>query len=335
MKRATRRGSTLIEVLVGCGVFVFLMLSSIAIMDIGTGGYKAVEAKADVTRQLNRFESDITQELKRASQSSIAVYTPSNDYHWALWFKTPMNSPAAVDSDFKPTVPMGDSLLTIIDNDGKPVMQRYVLYYVTRMDSDQHQQKYGYLCSSYGSSNGPDTTCPHKWLVKKELYLYDHQTSGNDTIGAQGDSAAIGRVHTLMSDTTVTQAGLLAESESNDPTSVVHRVQILAENVISFEVTRLAVNPSVPTDSPTVSPTGPIVLFDIKTFKALGADRNHLGATSEATVSTKSVGGLNMVDASPTADNQGNVTVHTNTTITPSFGGFTIQLDNRVIPQNP
>lgn len=332
--RMSSRGATLIEVLVGCGVFVFLMLSSIAIMNIGTGGFRAVEAKADVTRQMNRFESDVSQELRRASLASVGVYTPTTDYHWALWMTTSMNDPSRVDSTGKPTVPLGDPLLQIIRN-GKPIDQRYILYYVTRMDAALHQATYGYLCASYGNTNGPDTTCPHKWIVKKELYLLDAQTTGNDTIGDQGVPLTTTHLQALTSDATVTEAGLMNESESNTPNSVVHRVQVLAQNVLSFEVTRLAVDPLHPFAAPTVSASGPIVLFDIKAFKTLGADRVKIGAASVETVNTATVGGQTMVTVQSTTDSQGSTSIHTNSSIAPTFGSFTIQLDNRVIPQNP
>lgn len=319
----------------GCGVFVFLMLSSIAIMDIGTGGFRAVEAKADVTRQMNRFEADISQELRRASLASVGVYTPTTDYHWALWMTTAMNDSARVDAAGRVTVPMGDPLTEILV-DGKAIKQRYVLYYVTRMDAALHQQMYGYLCASYGSSaSGPDTTCPHKWIVKKDLYLLDGQTTGNDTIGTQGGTLTSTHLQTLTGDTTVTEPGLLAEAEANTPNSVVHRVQVLAQNILSFEVTRLAVDPVNPYGAPTVSANGPIVLFDIKAFKTLGSEHVQIGRSSVETVNTTSIGGQTMVSVQSTTDSQGTVSVHTNSSIAPRFGSFTVQLDNRVIPQNP
>lgn len=345
--RARPRGATLVEVLVGCGVFAFLMLSSIAIMNIGTGGFRGVESKADVARQLNQFEADITTELKRASRATVGVYTPTTDYRWALWFKTPMNDLNAVDSSFQPKNPLGSSLQPMTDANGEAIMQRYILYYVTRMDPALHQAEHGYLCASYGTSSGPDLICPHKWVVKKEIYLLKGRTSGDDTIGPQGEAATISNLTSqslnLLYDNPVTLEGLSNEAKS--ATGVVNRAQIVARNVLSFEVTRLAVtNTADPINSvPTVSASGPIVLFDLKVFKTLSGSRNvQAGRIDSAALgkgvsmsTVESAPGVQMVDIQSTTDATGNVSIHTRSTLEDSLSSYTVQLDNRVIPQNP
>ena len=340
---ARARGATLIEVLVGCGVFTFLMLSSIAIMNIGTGGYRGVESKADVARQLNKFEADITTELKRASRASVGVYTPTSDYRWALWFTTNMNALDAVDATLNPTVPLGNSLIPMTDPNGDPLPQRYILYYVTRMDRTLHEKEYGYACQSYGSDTGPDTTCPHKWIVKKEVYLKQGQTSGNDTIGVQSDPQSVTNLqatslHLLRDSPSVTLSALTNQCDSVNVGSVVHRAQVVAQNVLSFEITRLALA-SDTLSSPVVSANGPIVLFDVKVFKTLQAGRHSsAGAASVASVqfsSSQSTPAGNLIDVSSSVDATGTVTVHTNSSMSSSASAFTIQLDNRVIPQNP
>ena len=343
-RNSARRGATLVEVLVGCGVFAFLMISSVAIMNIGTGGFRGVESKADVARQLNRFEADVTTELKRASRASVGVYTPNSDYRWALWFKTAMNSLDAIDASFQPTVPLGNSIVPITDANGEAVMQRYILFYVTRMDQAKHLEKYGYLCGSYGSTGGPDVTCPHKWVVKKELYLLQNQTSGSDTIGLQSDASSVTNLRStalhLLSDTPVTQEAIMSEVDQATSGSCVHRANIVAQNVLSFEVTRLAVSSTDPTGTPpTVSASGPIVLFDLKVFKSLQASRvSSAGVASAAAVNfsgTASTPAGQMVDIQTSTSATGEMVVHTNTSLAASASSFTIQLDNRVIPENP
>ncbi|NDD30677.1 MAG: hypothetical protein EB084_20650 [Proteobacteria bacterium] len=339
-----RRGATLIEVLVGCGVFAFLMISSIAIMNIGTGGMRGVESKADVTRQLNKFEADITTELKRASLDSVGVYTPTSDYRWALWFKTPMNEPGKYDLTTGAPTGLGNSLIPVSNDSGKLVAQRYVLYYVTRMSAAKHTADYGFLCASYSNGNsGPDTICPHKWLVKKELWLKKNQLAGPDTIGSQSDPTSLTNLHSplLLWDNEVTQPALLAECESFSASSVVHRAQVVAENVLSFEVTRLAVDSTNPMGAPKVSATGPIVLFDLKVFRALQARKAMTVGVAPATSVTfstvESQSGNQMVDVASVTDATGTVTTHTNSSFISgsAASSFTVQLDNRVIVQNP
>src|SRR5690242_13872166 len=86
-----QRGSTLAELIITAGIFSFLMVSIFTIMRMGTDGWRDLSDKGDVQRTLRHFESDITQELKRASLASVGIYTPSNDYRWAIFFKTAMN----------------------------------------------------------------------------------------------------------------------------------------------------------------------------------------------------------------------------------------------------
>ena len=325
-----RRGATLIEAITGVAVFAFMILASIALARIGTSGWRVVESKTDINRCLSRFENDIIQEVKRASLSSVGVYTPTDDYRWALWFKTPMNDPLKVNPTTGVPTGLGDSLLPIL-NAGAPVMQRYILYYVTRLNVDAHKAQYGFACASYNSNAGPDTTCPHKLLVKKELYLLDGQTTGVDTIGAQGDPAAITRLRALM-EASPTLSEVYGSQESLGHPSRVHRAQVFSDSILSFEVTRLAPGSGAGA-VPTVSATGPIILFDVKAFKTTtSANVIEVGMGAATAISTTSDG---LVNVKSTVLPSGDVDVHTDSNIDARYAPFTVQVDNRVIPQNP
>lgn len=324
------QGATLVEVLVGFAVFTFMMLASIAVMRIGTGGWTVVESKSDINKSLSRFENDILTELKRASLASVGVYTPTDDYHWALWFKTPVNDPNVVD----PTTgllmtgkDLGDAVLPIFDSSGNLVMQRYILYYITR-PQDVHN---GMPCGSGAPTSAPDVKCPHKVIVKKELYLLSGRTTGSDTLGPQGNATTVSNLKNYINDDGQTLTAI--KSVQDNHTGTVHRTQVLAQNILSFEVTRVNLDSA---GTATVSSTGPIVLFDVKAFKTLqSANIVEVGLNAAATVTTSTTGGLNMVNVSSSTSSTGEVSYHTNTTIDAKYAPFTVQLDNRVVPQNP
>lgn len=333
-------GTTLIEVLVGCSVFAFVMIASLAIMNIGTSAWRTIEGKSDVTRSLNRFESDIVQELKRASLQSVGIYTPRSDYRWAIWFKTAMNAPGRYDpATGLPLVPLGDASLQVL-NTGVPVMQRYVLYYVTRMSREEHLAAHGFLCASYTSGRVPDTECPHKRMVKKDIHLLNPKVGGTDAIGLQGDPATVARLRRYLT-SELSESALFAQQASVDSTSNVHRVQVVASGIMGFEVTRLKLRPTDPMSPPVVDPNGPIILFDVKAFKAIAArDKIQVGLGSAAEVQYSSetfsgVPGSEMIGVTTVADRTGALTTHTTSTVAPQYAAFTVQLDNRVVPQNP
>lgn len=331
--RGASRGATLIELLVGTAIFGFLMLASVAMLQIGMNGWRAIEARSSVARQLNLLEADMIQELKRAFQSTVGVYTPGSDYRWALWMKTNVNSPGCVDAGGSP-LRLGDSLVPVT-NQGAPVPQRYIVYYVTRMDPDEHQAQFGYLCSSFSTTTGPDTVCPHKLLVKKDIYLLTGKTTGSDSIGPPGGGAAtIANLVGYTHDLSCRQSALLRTGEAFSPASNVSRTRIVARNVVSFEVTRLALDPANPLLPPRVDARGPIVLFDIKTFKSEDAGASlTVGQQAAAAVSVTADAGApggQMVQVQGAGDS-----LRTSSTVTQSFGAFTVQVDNRVIPQNP
>jgi len=322
-----------VELLVGTAVFGFLMLASVAVLQLGTGGWRLIEARSSVARQLNLVEADIIQELKRAFLSSVGVYTPSSDYRWAVWMKTNLNSPGCTDAMGTP-LRLGDAVVPVTSQ-GQPVPQRYVLYYVTRMDPEEHMRAYGYLCSSFSSDRGPDTVCPHKLLVKKDIYLLSGKTTGDDSIGLQGGGAAtISKLTGYTHDLSCRQDALIHSSEGFTPSSNVARTRILGRNIVSFEVTRLALDTASPLQPPHVDRNGPIILFDLKTFKAEDAGgRIAVGRTDVSTVSVladASAPGGQMVNIQDSAAG-----TRTSSSVSSSFEAFTVQVDNRVIPQNP
>ncbi len=325
--RTKSQGATLVELIITVAVFSLLSIATFAIMRMGSGTLTMVDARSDVQHSLQLFETNLTTELKRASLASVGIYTPDSDYRWAIWMKEPMNETTA---DVAVTGKLGDPLVCVLDASNHPVMQRYVLFYVALMDKSDHDGTFGATCNAaYTSGVAPETKCPHKWIVRKDIYLTDNKLpSGSDSIGVQGGASTVANLQRYLTDK-VSQSALLGEPDtpaSGEPNNVA-RVQIMADNVVSFELARL--RPAGANAPPVNDPKGPIILFDVKLFK--GSDAQH----------KVPIGSQNIVNVAYTAGNTGvNTTVvggdaYSGSTVAPQYQSFTVQLDNRVVPQNP
>ncbi|MHB2017117.1 MAG: PulJ/GspJ family protein [Candidatus Xenobia bacterium] len=360
-----RRGATLIELLITCAVFSLLMVAVFTVMKIGSNGYNDVSARSAVNASLTLFQADMEMELQRAclhdpqsvkfSQSppfpaatpSLFVYTPSTDYHWAIWFETAMNEgnfPPYTDAigsgnpskPSPPLVTLGDPLEVITDSGGWPVAQRWVLYYVTRMQQAEHDGLFG-ACSSEGTTAGPDTTCPHKWIVKKDISVVD-------STGARVDLTQVKNVTPYFNDLPAgepTEAGLAKEVNNGSYLGgTVSRARIIMQNVVSFELARLKLaSPAVLASgvpNPPVSDTnGPIILFDVKVFKLLNAQRAVSFGSVPIVNVTKDINDNVQVMQVPDKTGTNTIQMQTQSTVTPQFAPYTVQVDSRVVPENP
>lgn len=332
------RGSSVAELLIAVSVFSMLLVVIAAITQFGSRGVRTIESKTDAQSDMLHVTTDFATELSRGSLSALGVYTPPTDFHWAVWTKSDMNDPADVDTAGNP-ITVGNPMQMVVDLNGNFHAQRYVLYYITRLDAAEHINRYGYLCSSYGGSNGPDTTCPHKWLIRKDLTVVTSTNTGEvDTIGAQSDPKAITRLQALIADASVTEQSLAAEMTPNGPTC---RVKVLAKNVLSFEPARLKAAP-LATDPPVASASGPLLLADFKFFRAADAAQTvTIGAVPIVTGISPTPDGsgnyLVPVQTKLTApvDSTGHQQIHTTSVVEDPYGPFTIELDARLLPENP
>lgn len=298
MGQRTPRGATLIELLITVGVFSFLVVSLLAITRDGTASWRSVETRSSVQTALRMAEREITTELIRASYSSVKI--KQDTYQHAIVFKSAMN-----DTDVEDTGVLGDPMIFWLEpDDVTPKYQRYVLYYVTRIDDDEHLATYGFKCDTSKLSAGPpynDDVCPHKILVRKDIYL----AAALDSKSALGSSPYIESPPDEPS--TLTQYAnvpfIWAEPSLKSQYPYLAQVRIIARDVLSFNLA-----PVKPDGSPgTLDSNGGLnsgnsaflVEFDIKTFKTLEA------------AGSVTIGGSDL-----------------------SQSQFTVQLDNRVMPGN-
>jgi len=321
MAARRRRGTTLIELMITVGVYSFLVISLFSLTQQGTSNWHSIESRANVQSSLRSAERDMITEIRRSSYSSLVI-NMNTGYQHAILVKSAMNTVDNVNV-------LGDPLNFIVDNTAQPPVpkwQRYVLYYVTRQSFNDHMANYGFVCAA--PSGNSDDICPHKMLVRKDVMLAAaqpsatqplfgatpntvHNTSEYDYIEAAGQEAD--------------QTNLYAEAAgSGAPFSnpYIQRVRVLANNILSFNVGVFASDGVTPVATPAnLLPTTPsIIEFDLKAFKMTEAAQ-FVAVGSQSLVT---------YPGGPGSGPPG-----TNTTYETATAPFSIQLDNRVVPQNP
>jgi hypothetical protein len=232
------RGTTLIELMVSTGVYAFLVLALFAIMRSGTNAWKAVEARGQAQAQVRTFDRDAIFELRRTSLASIVLfgYNSGDSYQHGIAFESAMN-----DAD-NPAVLHDPLQFWSSPVPGQPCpnieWQRWVLYYITRPNSTEHANDYGYTCqttgiNSYTAGAYTDNICPHKWLVRKDIYL---KNGANLSIRNNSDLTATGSTGQPFIEgygSEPTLSGLYAEAGAG---SLVSRVRLLAREVLAMNI---------------------------------------------------------------------------------------------------
>ena len=296
----------MIELLISVGVYSFLAMCLFVLTRDGTRSWRSVDARASVQGSMRIAERDIYTEVKRASYSSVVI-NKSGTYQHGILFKSAMN-------DVDDPTRLGDTSLFWVNYSNippAPRWQRYVMYYVTRPDQTEHQNTYGFTCASPSGAN--DDICPHKWLVRKDLYLSASPSDSSGVFQAPYVEG-VGMEPTLT--------GLFGSQRSaSNSGSAVARVRILARDILSFNLGVFAGDglTPVPTNTDgTLSIARPCIIeFDIKAFKVLEA------------VQTITVG------SAPLVTYNGSETPAQGASYQTATAPYTIQFDNRVTPQNP
>ena len=302
-----RRGMTLLEVLIGTSLTLIITVVIGVAFEQCCSVWHTLDARSAAEAGQRILLSDMRQELHRASAGSIGMYAPPDDSRWALWMKSPMN-----DTD-NLNVLGASSVLQVAGDKLDP--QRYVLYYVAHLDAAEHHQDYGMDCTT--TTTAPDGLCPHKLVVREDILLRD--ATGTDTLGTQSTFtiATLGRF--LLDGQTTAALNSLPNTQP-----LVRRVQIMAREVLSFELTRLQ-----PGLSETASPSGPVILVDVKMLN-LGEIVRTLAVGQNPEVKIAVVAGGNGVQvATPAGDDF----AHSASTVVPQYQPYLVDVDERASRQ--
>ena len=225
------KGSTLVEVMITTGLFSVLMVVLFMVFRYASEQWRLAEGRNSLQTMMRKVETFLLEDVRRTSYGYLAV--PNMPDGWrpgdyslleqaqkakspkagnAFWCLSP------VDYDSTGSVYVSRS------NDGQLAWDHNVLYYVTEISNDLHQQIYG-----YGAC--PPGKCPHKWLMRKEIsqpLLLKPQYGGSSGCSPIPASEFI----------TEPRSGNYAKQMMNEESSKgLKRVQCLAQNVLAFTVT--------------------------------------------------------------------------------------------------
>ncbi len=146
-------GATLIEILATVAMFMIVMIMVFGIFNTFMRAWKKSEAKNEVQRKLLLVSSSFQREAERSNILSVNCGQES-DKSWIFF-----ESPAGYDDNVD------------IDTDGKAEMQKYVLYYTIRPQSD--------TCSAPAVTAESDDICPHKFIIRKDIDIAYSLTKNN------------------------------------------------------------------------------------------------------------------------------------------------------------
>lgn len=152
------RAFSLLELSVAAGVFSALLLVVLALFNQSIYVWRATSSSDGANRELRKARVALERDLELTNLTQVArVNVPGHlsggvADGQALWFLSPLD-------------PATGRLVT--DEDGKPVWQRNILYYL--VVPTNHSTLFGMTCAGGGNSKGMDDRCPHKLLIRRVI----------------------------------------------------------------------------------------------------------------------------------------------------------------------
>ncbi len=146
------RGYTVIELTVSLGIFAIILIFTTVIMVTTKSAWTSSDAEEDAALRLRNALTPLERDFSVASSDNIARTGAEASLAGgrdgdALWFLSPIN-------------PTTEAFVQ--DDDGKPVWQRNVLYYLS-VPADHG------TCAGLAGPGGYEQGCPHKVLVRKVI----------------------------------------------------------------------------------------------------------------------------------------------------------------------
>ncbi len=238
-------GTTLVELMIATFIFGFLTMLLLSIINFGTQSWRNVEARYSVETDVRRAIFDMNKEMRNTNIKTVSTKCSTVSGQFVYWvvFASPSQQMDGV-CDYSNTT----GSITYKN-------QRWVLYYAMRPAN--HDTRYG-ACDA----DNPGSSmfyCPHKLLIKKELYCY-YENPIYD-----GRQVIYPNLEDTLSSATVEQFLTPTESKNNESASLADYVQsarVLARNVLVFTT-----NYGDPPTRGDISITAPEIQYTLRCFK--------------------------------------------------------------------
>jgi hypothetical protein len=149
------RGTTLLETVVSLGIFSLLSIVLFSAFKLGTDLWRSVDSRTEGLGRIQLCNQRLTGDIVNTAAEEIrSKRVPGSGNGDAIWFL----------SNLDPTI--GDPLLERYrrDDDGAPLWQRNIIYYLIRPAN--HDAMVGQSCQVDSNPEG-DAICPHKMLIRK------------------------------------------------------------------------------------------------------------------------------------------------------------------------
>jgi len=208
-------GTTLVELMIATFVFGFLTMLLLSIINFGTQSWRNVEARYSVETDVRRAVFDMNKEMRNTDIKTVNAKNSTvlgKPVYWVV-FASPSEQMDGV-CGFDP-------------DSGAYINKRWVLYYA--IQSANHDARYGSCDTDDPASSR--FYCPHKLLIKKEIYSYydGHPYDGRRCLSPNS--------YESLSSSTIEQFLTSTESKNDESSSTADYVQsarVLAKNVLVF-----------------------------------------------------------------------------------------------------
>lgn len=165
------RATTLLETTISIALFSVMIVVLFGMVRMGTDSMQQAETRSNLQETLRKVEVYLLDDLRRTSIESVQVGKIKVDGAGSyeancLWLLS------AYGSDKN----SGGQEVFSRDSTGSVLWKRNILYYVAPLTNEWHQERFGYVCEDLN-------TCPHKWLVRKEILVdKDGNCSGGGVV---------------------------------------------------------------------------------------------------------------------------------------------------------
>lgn len=233
------------------------MIASSVVLLLLTGGYMVVSMSGTVYKRISGHEDGALQ-LKRASRYMYKDLLQAFFDHVKVELVPGAQSQAVGMLSAQEGADAKGGF--IYDQDGAPLWQRNVIYYLAASTDDS--------CSMAPNADGIDDVCPHKTLIRKCVDAPPVNDTSDDPMGPP-------RVFDLPEQTLVSMqtyltrpSGFSTAAMMGSEPDLTH-VEIISTNLLSMKV-ELNPDPQYPKE----------VRIELKAFNALASANTNVGTTS-------------------------------------------------------
>jgi prepilin-type N-terminal cleavage/methylation domain-containing protein len=240
-----RRGFTLVEILIASSVLMLLLGGGYMVVSMAGTVYKRISGHEDGALQLKRASRYMYKDLLQAFFNHVEVeLVPGNQSH-AVGLLS-----AEVGDDAKGGF--------IYDQDGAPLWQRNVIYYLAAPTAD--------TCSMAPNADGIDDRCPHKMLIRKCVDSPAPNDPTDDPLGPP-------RVFDLPEQTLVSLQTYLTDPIGFSTSAMMGEPDLTAAEIISTNLLCMKVelnpDPNFPKE----------VRIELKAFNSLASGHTNIGTS--------------------------------------------------------